>query len=189
MAERPPTNHDDLEHALARVESSIGAAEMHGLLCGGLCAPSAPDESAWLPEVLGESEPGDPHHQAARELVVGCREHARRQLASQGFGFQPLLPGESETLRRRSDALACWCSGFLFGLGMGGEGVTSGLSDEAREVLEDFTEFTRLQAEPGAGDREERAFMELVEYVRMGVLLVREELLGPVPGGVSPMRH
>lgn len=189
MADQPPTDHDEIQDALVRIESHVGAAEVHGALCGRLCAPSARDDSVWLQEFLGDVETQGRAYEHCRDALLACSAHAERQLASPSFGFDLLLPDDDELLRRRSDALASWCGGFLYGLGLGGAAVASGLGEQAREVLEDFSEFTRMQAEPGGGDAEERAFMELVEYVRMGVLLVREELLGPGPATGVPTRH
>ena len=79
-------------------------------------------------------------------------------------------------LHERSDALSDWCTGFLFGLGLAGKDVTEVLSDDAREVVADLTEFTRLDTEEESGEGAEKAFAEIVEYLRVGVLLIYEEL-------------
>ena len=171
MTDRLSIEHDDLEHALACIESSLGAAEVHGQLCGVLCA-STTGETAWLHEVLGNAREDDPSFEQCREMLLACREQTERELASEGFRLHLLLPVDGDSLHRRARALGAWCSGFLYGLGMGGADVGQALSEEAREVLEDFSEFTRMQADPGGGETEERAFMEVLEYVRMGVLLV-----------------
>ena len=42
------------------------------------------------------------------------------------------------------------------------------------EILKDIMEFTKLDAE-AEGEEDERAFMEITEYLRSAVLLLRDE--------------
>ncbi|MEA2079288.1 MAG: UPF0149 family protein, partial [Pseudomonadota bacterium] len=51
------------------------------------------------------------------------------------------------------------------------------LSDEVVELLEDLSQISRVDVELDDADEEEQvAFEEVVEYVRVGVLFVHEEL-------------
>ena len=176
MTDPDTTTHDDLEGALERIRSDIGAAEMHGMVCGALVAPADADESDLLRELLGDTEPGDLLYDECRRTLLETRDAAASQLESAHFGFNLLLPADTETLSRRTEALASWCGGFLYGLGVGGLDEEQPLSGDASELLQDLSEFTRMRIDPGDHAEQEAAYMELVEYVRMGVLLLREEL-------------
>jgi uncharacterized protein YgfB (UPF0149 family) len=44
-------------------------------------------------------------------------------------------------------------------------------------VVVDLTEFTRIDPEDDGSESAEKAFQEIVEYVRVGVLLIYEELV------------
>jgi uncharacterized protein YgfB (UPF0149 family) len=91
--------------------------------------------------------------------------------------FQPLLPTDDEALSVRTEALADWVQGFLYGLGGSTSGATLPLSPQSSEILADFAEISRA-GEVGSEDAEleENAYAELVEFVRVGVQLMHEEL-------------
>lgn len=164
--------YEDLESALERETVGTTAAECHGLLCGLLCGPEDTSEEAWLREICEDIE-------ARPELLAvlrGVREDAVRQLFGGQLDFTPLLPADGEALSARSTALGTWCDGFLVGLTLGGVRDWEGLSEDAREIVADFSEFTRIEPEPQADEANEAAYAELVEYVRVGVLLLNEEL-------------
>ena len=86
------------------------------------------------------------------------------------------MPDDDQPLRRRVEALSNWCQGFLLGLGLGGVREGSGLPGDSQEVMRDFAEISRLGHGDGNKEEEESAYAEIVEYVRMAVLLVYEEL-------------
>ena len=93
---------------------------------------------------------------------------------------------------RRVDALSAWCGGFLYGISGHRRLNLKNLSDEARETLRDFTQFTQAGFDAsGDPEAEERAFTELVEYVRVGAQLLFLELRPrpPLPTDESSTVH
>ena len=48
-----------LEDALLKLNSTMSAAESHGVLCAILCARGSADMSDWAGHVLGEQEQGN----------------------------------------------------------------------------------------------------------------------------------
>jgi yecA family protein len=162
----------DVQRALERESLTTTPAECHGLLCGMFCAPEDTDEAAWLAEVCADA--------AARPELIGVlrelREETVRQLFGSQFEFTPLLPSDDAPLALRSRALGSWCEGFLFGLGLGGLHSGEQLLDDAREIMADLAELTRIEPEPEPDAAAEDAYAELVEYVRAGVMLLNEEL-------------
>jgi len=60
-------------------------------------------------------------------------------------------------------------------LGIGFTHATAELSREAREILKDMIEFTKLDTK-AEGEEDESDFMEITEYMRSAVLLLRSEL-------------
>jgi yecA family protein len=165
---------------------NLDAAECHGALCGLLCATDAVKGSAWVNQVLAgrldlpeqeappvQSGAGDEDH----TLLLILYKDTAGQLDDPEYGFALLLPDDDQPLPQRVEALSHWCQGFLLGLGLGGIKDRSGLPGDTHEVMQDFVEISRLSpGEPGAGNEDETAFAEVVEYVRMAVLLVYEEL-------------
>jgi uncharacterized protein YgfB (UPF0149 family) len=161
--------------ALERAEADVSAAEFHGTVCALLCTRADVRLDDWLGEIVVSEHPleGSAWSRALRE----AGERSRHALDEGEFDLELLLPDDDVSLGERSQALADWCTGFLFGLGTAGVRVTESLSDDAREVVSDLTEFTRIEPEDEGGESAERAFEEIVEYVRVGVLLIYEELM------------
>jgi uncharacterized protein YgfB (UPF0149 family) len=101
--------------------------------------------------------------------------------------YQLFLPDDDESLEARVEALGVWCQGFVYGLAAGGVQEDSVIPDDSKELITDIIEISRAgyvaddEAEERVGvvnddDEDEAAFMEVSEYVRMGVLLIYEEL-------------
>jgi uncharacterized protein len=168
-------DHADLAQVLSRVGYTEPAAHFHGLLCGALCV--LPVERLAMDALLDDS--GTPVHLDAedRAALQRLRDTTLADLLSTDMGFEPLLPDDSAGLGARTEALAAWCGGFLVGLSSFRKLDLKSMSEEARETLRDFTEFTQAGSEAGEdAEAEEGAYAELVEYVRVGAQLLFLEL-------------
>jgi len=105
--------------------------------------------------------------------LVRLFEETRRLLGSDEFEFDLFLPEDDAPLTEQVEALKGWCRGFLLGVSSGG--AASKWPKDAREILKDIAEFTKLDAD-AEGDEDEHALMEITEYLRSAVLLLRDEL-------------
>ncbi|MCB1811141.1 MAG: UPF0149 family protein, partial [Candidatus Competibacteraceae bacterium] len=93
------------------------------------------------------------------------------------FIFQLLLPDDEIELPLRVESLGNWCQGFLAGLGLGGMQNTDNLTSEVKDFLQDVSHIARLGLAAEDGDEgDEIAYVEIIEYMRAGVLLVSQEL-------------
>lgn len=170
----PSLQYDRLQQVLSALGISQLADEYHGALCGMLCHGDPRPESL----VFDEINPNpDAQADLARFASSVVKDIDRPE-------FLPLLPDDDQSLDDRVQALANWCSGFLYGLGTGESLDIDRLSEEARELINDFTEISRAGLDgSGEGSEEnERAYMELVEYVRVGAQLIYFELHPGQPG-------
>jgi yecA family protein len=173
----------DLEELLYRIDATMGAAEAHGALCGMLCARGTVELSEWVDHVVGEQEQGS---ELLHDVVHKMSElhQATLEMINDATGdFRLLLLDEDEPLAERVDALAAWCQGFIYGLAAGGITEESELPEDTDELLKDMIEISRArhdaddeEAEESDANDDEVAYMEIEEYVRMGVLLIYEEL-------------
>ena len=160
--------------ALERAEADVSAAEFHGTLCAMLCTrPDARMDACVFEIVVSEHAPDGA---GWSRVLAEHGERSRRAFAEGDFDLELLLPDDDASIIERSEALSDWCKGFLYGLGVAGKNVTEILSDDAREVVSDLTEFTRLDTDEEGSEGAEKAFAEIVEYLRVGVLLIYEEL-------------
>lgn len=171
------TSFATLQDSLSRAIAACGASESHGTLCGALSV-GADEDGTWLEHVLGEDATPGAAQEECRRLLTELRDTTRRELDGGALEFTPLLPDDSDGLQERTAALADWCQGYLYGLGLGGERLQlERLADEAGEVLRDVGEIARAGLEAGEDSEEdENAYAEIVEYLRVGVQLVYEEL-------------
>jgi uncharacterized protein YgfB (UPF0149 family) len=152
------------------------AAGYHGALCGALCVKRADEVDLIHLMDAGDDQPLPPDAGAQRELAK-LREQALSSLQDGESGFTPLLPDDETDLDQRIAALVAWCEGFLFGLASNTQLDLKKCSEEAKEIVEDFAQFTR--AGIGSDDDEEleeTAYAELVEYIRVGAQLIYMEL-------------
>jgi uncharacterized protein YgfB (UPF0149 family) len=91
--------------------------------------------------------------------------------------FELLLPADEQPIDVRTAALAQWCQGFLYGLGAGAVPDASELPGDVGEIVRDFIEISRAGVDAAQGEESnEAAYAELVEFTRVGVQLLFEEL-------------
>lgn len=158
----------EIERALASAEIGVDGCELHGSICGVLCAGGRLAGN-WL-ETLAIEGPAP----SAGDALERLREASHQQLGDPDCGFDLLLPEDSEGLGERIEALGAWCRGFLGGYGLGA-GQASELSADAREALEDVARIAQADLSFEEGDEDENALAEIIEFVRVAVLLVHGE--------------
>jgi uncharacterized protein len=174
----------ELEDTLAAAGSPTEAAEAHGSLCGALCAQAPLRFETWLEELLpdtdgGESVDGGEDADSGNHLTVlrSVFSQTRDDLGGDSMQFAPLLPDDDEPLSGRTSALAHWCEGFLYGLGASGLTSLEALPGEVGEIVRDMSEISRANIDSDeATETDEQAYAELVEYIRVGVQLIYDEL-------------
>ena len=98
------------------------------------------------------------------------------------------MPDDNSSLPERSAALIEWCEGFLSGLGIAGVTDFERLSFECRELIHDLYKICRLDVGDmeDTGEDEEAAFVELIEYVRMGTMMLHDEMHNSSVSGIRP---
>ena len=131
-------------------------------------------------EVLHHPQP------ALRDALADLLEFSTAQLGDRNMGLEIWLPEDEAPLQSRTRALGQWCAGFMAALGAGGEQTLSGLSEEGQEALADISEIARADIGAPEGveesEEDEQAFAEIVEYLRIAVLILQEDLRGPDAG-------
>ncbi len=159
---------------MSECRAVTGAAEAHGSLTGALCATDNYRLEDWLAEILPEgTTPGQAAVASLRQLY----EATRGALIGTQMQFDLLVPDDEEPIEQRTEALTLWCNGFIYGLGSGGAQDPERLPGDAGEIVRDLAQIMRA----GIDEREavevnESALSELVEFVRVGVQVVFEEL-------------
>ena len=188
----------EITRVLRDLQSSVPAAESHGCLCGALCTTAQYSVERWLDELV--AQPDDPADDRRGPLSLLFTDTVRA-LRGDEMEFELLLPDDDSALEDRAVALSQWCQGFLYGFGSGDPVDAQQLPPDVDEVLRDLTHIGRATVESRDGsEEEEQAYAQIVEYVRVGVQLIHDELIdvrerdaaeGPAerdPSGNDPSR-
>lgn len=167
----------EIARVLDDLQSSVPAAESHGCLCGALCVSGDYTIDQWLDEIIPE-ESGD-DADSNRDALKLLFEDTVRSLRGDQMEFEPLLPSDDVELQERAKALSQWCQGFLYGFGTGAALDADEMPANIDEILRDLTQIGRATVElADAEEEQEEAYAEVIEYVRVGVQLIHDELYG-----------
>ena len=173
-------DHQELDACLKRSGSTWTAGQAHGLLCSRLAIAGQNGSAGWFQMLLGESDSDPEAMRACEALLDELYQTTWQQLVERQSAFVLLLPDDAESAEVRADAMGEWCQGFLHGLvaEKHGEALRAKLADEPlADIIKDMLEITRVTVDQDADAEEgEAAFVELVEYLRVAVQLVYEEL-------------
>lgn len=154
-------------------ESDLTASEAHGLATGLLCIENNIEVANWLTQLFPEEIVLIDED---KTLLVSLFEQTRRLLSDEdiNFRYELFLPGDDEPFVDQLSALRLWCEGFLFGVGYSRS--SSVWPGETGEIIKDIVEFTKLDA---AGDQQldegESSLMEIQEYLRVAVIMVKDQ--------------
>ncbi|TXH77201.1 MAG: YecA family protein [Thiothrix sp.] len=165
-----------LEDSLLRVEADFTASEVHGIACAVLAFNNQYAEKTWQTQVL-KGDARDFYVQEARQLLKQLFNTTLEQLNSGDLGFELFLPPEQDSLDAQVAALQKWCQGFAFGLALSGLKTMQDLPEDTRDWVQDVVKIGAAgEMDLHNEDESETAFIELTEFVRVGVLLMNEEL-------------
>jgi uncharacterized protein YgfB (UPF0149 family) len=169
--------YTELSEALNETTLKLHASQAHGLVCGMIVGNTEHDKesSAWQDLVTGNESSGKTH-----EFLQSLYDNSANQLRDFLFEFQLLLPAETSELSPRTEALSLWCQGFLIGLKVSDVQIADREPSDVTEAINDLVEIARIDYEEIVDNEEdEAAYIEFVEYVRMAVVLIYQELREP----------
>jgi len=173
----------ELETALRLLDDDTDPSELHGTVGGLLCADKRANVNHWISSLFPERTMDDQQLGELKQSLGLLFEETRQQLSDPLCGFDLLLPGDDYSFEQQLLALGDWCQGFLIGLNLGGVEDFSRLQGDAKEFAQDMVEIARAGVSYDFSEDEEdqQAYMQLVEYVRVGVMMVNDEL-SALPG-------
>ncbi|VAW75041.1 hypothetical protein MNBD_GAMMA12-750 [hydrothermal vent metagenome] len=163
--------------ALERAEASVSAAECHGMLTAQLSMASGKGAAECVRHIFVDNcDPSSVLFTEALSVLEQMISHIHTTLNDPDMGFELLLPDEKISMPDRLLSLSEWCQGYLFGLGLAGVSDNKDISSDINEMLQDLVHISHLDLEQAFESEEnEKDYVELVEYVRIGVLYLQEE--------------
>ncbi|WP_298624302.1 UPF0149 family protein [uncultured Legionella sp.] len=169
-------DYDAFAASIAVLALSISGSELHGMMCGYLCAGADSQGEVYLRALLNNKKDEESRH--ALLAMFSVFSISQQQINNFDFEFEMLLPAEDESLVDRAQAFSEWCEGFTKGLNMAGVGLEQFYEEEAQEALQHLIEFAELDCETLDIDEEdERALMEVSEYARLAVIRLHGDLV------------
>ena len=164
--------YDELDRVLSQTTLKLHPSQVHGLICGILCG-NVSGAAAWESLVTGDGKENPETH----ALLLSLHEASAKQLNDFLLDFQIVLPTDSEALPVRAEALTLWCQGILTGLKMAQIPIVEREPGDLTEAINDLVEIAKMNYEEVvANEEDEAAYTELVEYIRMAVIYIYQDL-------------
>lgn len=157
----------------------INAAELHGFI-SGMLAGGNQDES-WYVLLQDMMNNGQAIKQPLSHTIKQLYNQTKQQLNDDNFEFQLLL--SEGTLFSQIDDMVDWINHFLLGLGLAQPQLAK-IKGDVGEAIYDLRQITQLGYDEDDDQNELAfAFEEILEYVRMTVILCHDEFtdLNPNP--------
>ncbi|MBL4762220.1 MAG: UPF0149 family protein [Gammaproteobacteria bacterium] len=171
-------DYDELNTVMRAAGCSVEPAEAHGMLCGLLLGDK--DQAVWMMELFEDDiESGDLSQKTCVRMLASLYEQTRQQLNDSGVELTLLLVDEDDDLADKTFSLSKWVQGYLYGVGLSGVDIEAIGSEDATELLQDFSAISqaRFEEDDEVDEEEsEAAYTEVFEYVRVATLLLQEEL-------------
>jgi len=156
-------------------------AELHGFISGIFSGSVNKHDTSTFDAIIKRIQEEGFKSKSAQKFFSKISEITTQKLQSPDFDFQLLLPDDNIPIIQRCDALIAWSRGFLSGLGL--TNLSSQLFNDPifKEALYDINKIARVTlSELIPDEASEEAHMELVEFVRIAVMLIYSHIHGRV---------
>ena len=167
-------DYDELNAELGAVHAGMRASECHGFLSGYYCSSNSIAVDLWRQHLLAGIDESV-NVADCISILEQLANQVKVEVLSEDISFGLLLPDDQDAINERSNALAEWCAGFASGLGIGGMGEKAKLNEECDEFIKDVISISRMDTTIEDGEDSEAAFFEIVEYIRVGVIMLHQE--------------
>ncbi|SMN14724.1 FIG001590: Putative conserved exported protein precursor [uncultured Candidatus Thioglobus sp.] len=176
-------NYDDLKATLHTLNTDDTISSAHGILCGFACVKPDLSLDDWLNEVLVSIDLNNLNEKAAHEELAQIYNETLSQLNDETLDFQLLIADDDSKLGEQANTLIEWCQGYLTGLGLQKISTTD---DDALEMIKDISEISKLDTDLLDTEQNTQDLNEIIEFVRMGTLLIQETLQPSKQDYISP---
>ncbi len=169
------SNYSNVTRVLKNENILVDASEIQGMLCGMLAGGMNIDDKQWLSALSDMVNESVEFSTKVSDILIGMYNQICQEFIEADFALQICLPEDSNALNERGTALIHWVQGFLLGFGLH-QNDLSKCSAEVKEALEDFSQIAKMDESMEEDEESEQAFLEVLEYVRIGAMLCFNEL-------------
>jgi uncharacterized protein YgfB (UPF0149 family) len=169
--------YSTFEGALRQVGCTVVASEAYGALVGLLSGPRPVDQKLWLNCINDDLKSSTDSSISLQNTDLDVFiQRAVNALGDMEADALIIIPDDNVELGERIAAFSGWCSGFLYGFGISGIPEKVVMSADSQEFLRHLTQFCRLEFEVENSEEDEKALFELLEFSKVGVLNLNEEV-------------
>lgn len=169
---------DDLKPFLQQIGMNSSVVEAHALFTGLNCSQveSNEDNNVWLDKLNLGIDQQNVLDREAVEVLNKYYNEVNQHLNSIELSFQ--LPiSDADSIAEQLSDFALWVENFLYGFSMGDKVELTSCSEQLQEIIKDFVSLSRADDyEATTDDDNEKVLVELIEYVRVAVLNIYDEL-------------
>lgn len=174
-------NFQELDEVLAPYAELESPSFIQGMLMGLICVDNDIQEAVWLKKLIEEAQIKTVKERFLKQLHSLFLE-TNKGMNGSGFELNLCLPEDDNAITKAA-MLGQLCEGILYGIGLAGglNETEHSLSEEVREIVNDFGEIARIDflslKESGQETEEvENDLTQLEEFIKVGVLMLNEEL-------------
>ncbi|MCF6287605.1 MAG: UPF0149 family protein [Proteobacteria bacterium] len=160
-------------------------AELHAHASGMLVVNKEVDVQSWIAIIIEDYSFEGGNKTKLTPVLSALFDYANDKLSADNYTFTPLLPGDNNELAYRLEALATWCGAFLTGLAFAGLKSDQHMHNDVHEFIVDLEKISKVDTTAEETQAEEADFVELVEYVKAGAILLYQEFENNVDGSNS----
>lgn len=170
--------HQELLQVINEHDFTATPCEFHGLLTGlvaGGMFKGSKDHLEHLSALFNNGLTMKGSIKVAANQIV---DSLYEQFASDDMSFKLLSLDEDESLSDQAEELINWVQYFLVGFGFNKHEIATASTD-IREIIEDFTNITRMESEMEDTNENQADFYEVAEFIRVSAILVYQEFGKP----------
>ena len=173
---------EGLKPFLQQIGMSSSIAEAHGLFTGLVCMANTTKQNKenkeaffWANKLDLDIDQNNLLVKEALEIVDAFYQSIKTSLTSTDIEFQ-LLIFENDALEQRLADFSIWVQSFLYALGLNKHFKLEDCSEQVQEIINDLVQLSNAEDyELSAEDDDEQSLFELIEYVRIGTIIISDE--------------
>lgn len=182
-----PLDFDEYCNRMLEFGYEVSPSELHGLLSGVACTGLKIRPDSIVNLTLKHLDV-DSCSDRNRTAILAMYEVIEREMFSSDSSYAVFLPDDELDLSQRLRCLTAWCQGFLVGFGTAAaQQQVSRFSPETEEALKDIVNIANMADDSSADgevdddeEADEAAYAEIVEYLKVAVLLMSSEFLAEI---------
>ncbi len=162
-------------------------SELHGHASGMIVVNRDVEVDEWVDLIMADYSFQGGDKDKLLPVLGALFDFAKDKLAADNYTFTPLLPSDDNDLAFRLESLSTWCATFLTGMAFAGLKSDANMHEDVHEFILDLEKISKVDTQAGESQGEEADYVELVEYVKAGTILLYSEFEEDTD--VSEMHH